>query len=113
MTALRPRLVHGFLETCLLAMLDERADYGLSLSQRLAEAGLQDIPGGTLYPALVRLENQGLVSVDRRASESGPPRKYFALTPEGRRMLVARREEWRHFTSTLGGLIDPARQGLR
>ena len=55
------RLLRGFLEPCLLSLLAEHADYGLSLAQRLAAAGLDEVPGGTLYPALMRLEKRGLV----------------------------------------------------
>ena len=50
------RLLRGFLEPCLLSLLAEHSDYGLSLAQRLAAAGLDEVPGGTLYPALMRLE---------------------------------------------------------
>ena len=42
------RLLRGFLEPCLLSLLAEHADYGLSLAQRLAAAGLDEVPGGTL-----------------------------------------------------------------
>lgn len=111
--SLRPRLVHGFLEVCLLSLLESGPDYGLSLSQRLAAAGLEDVPGGTLYPALLRLERRGWVVVSRRASDSGPPRKYFTLTPSGRAELSSRRVEWRTFVATLDGLIAPATQDSR
>ena len=55
--------LHGFLDLCLLSLLHEGPDYGFALAQRLTSAGLGEIPGGTLYPALVRLEQQGLVEV--------------------------------------------------
>ncbi len=113
MSPLRPRLVHGFLETCLLALLEQGPDYGLSLGQRLGEAGLEDLPGGTLYPALVRLEVRGLVEVERRASDTGPQRKYFSLTAAGHQELVARRAEWAEFTSTLTRIIEPRRAEAR
>lgn len=102
---MRPRLLHGFLETCLLALLEDAPDYGLSLGQRLADAGLGEIPGGTLYPALIRLERRELVRVTRRASDSGPLRKYFALSREGHAELAARRTEWATFSTVLTEVI--------
>lgn len=102
---LPPRMVHGFLQACLLALLEDGPDYGLSLGQRLADAGLEDIPGGTLYPALLRLEQQGLVTASRRESDSGPPRKYFTLNDAGRAELGRRRHEWAQFAAVLGGII--------
>ena len=50
------RLLRGFLEPCLLALLAPSPDYGLSLMRRLSAAGLEEVPGGSLYPALTRLE---------------------------------------------------------
>jgi len=100
------RLLRGFLEPCLLSLLAERADYGLSLSQRLTASGLEAIPGGTLYPAVMRLEKRGLVAVSWRPSTSGPARKYYELTETGRTELAARRTEWRTFSTAVGGLIE-------
>lgn len=98
--ASRPWL-HGLLELCLLGLLGAQRDYGLGLTSRLAEAGLGVVPGGTLYPALLRLETTGLVRSSREASTSGPPRKYFELTDEGRRALDDRRDEWREFSRSI------------
>lgn len=109
MPPVRPRLVHGFLEACLLSLLEEGPDYGLSLAQRLAQAGLGELPGGTLYPALVRLEARGLVLVERRPSDAGPPRKYFSITPDGIAELGERRQEWRDFASSLERIIEPGK----
>ena len=101
MNASTARLLRGFLEPCLLSLLAEQADYGLSLAQRLATAGLDEVPGGTLYPALMRLEKRGLVAVSWRPSTSGPARKYYELTE-----LAARQAEWRTFSTAVGGLIE-------
>ena len=97
------RLLRGFLEPCLLSLLAEHADYGLSLVQRL---GLDEVPGGTLYPALMRMEKRGLVAVSWRPSTSGPARKYYELTDTGRTELAARRTEWRTFSTAVGTLIE-------
>ena len=102
--ATRPWL-HGLLELCLLGLLGEQRDYGLSLTNRLAEAGLGDVPGGTLYPALLRLETTGLVRAQREPSTSGPPRKYFELTDKGRDALKGLRGEWRNFSRSINTVL--------
>jgi PadR family transcriptional regulator PadR len=96
----RPWL-HGLLELCLLGLLAEQRDYGLGLTHRLAEAGLGDVPGGTLYPALARLEANGMVASAPETSSSGPPRKYFELTRAGQEALDERRAEWRQFSRSI------------
>ncbi len=101
--------LHGFLELCLLSMLAERRDYGRGLSERLVVAGFDEIPGGTLYPALMRLEKRGLVAVSWRPSTSGPARKYYELTDAGHTELAARRAEWRTFSTAVGALIEGRR----
>lgn len=97
--------LHGLLEMCLLGMLAERRDYGLALAERLEEAGLGSVPGGTLYPALLRLETAGLVRAVREPSTAGPPRKYFEVTKEGRAVLALRRDEWRKFRQSIDTVL--------
>lgn len=102
--------LHGFLDLCLLAMLRERADYGYGLSQRLAAAGVADIPGGTLYPALMRLEQQGLAVPSWQPSESGPRRKCYAITPAGIEVLNEQAGEWRRFRDGVDSLVVTAQR---
>lgn len=101
--------LHGLLELSLLGLLGERRDYGLSLIARLEEAGLGTIPGGTLYPALLRLETTGLVATGREPSASGPPRKYFELTDQGRQALRDRTSEWEQFRGRIDAVLAGAR----
>lgn len=103
----RPWL-HGFLDLCLLAMLEERPDYGYGLAQRLSEAGVAEVPGGTLYPALLRLEQHGLAEPTWERSESGPRRKYYALTPTGRQALAEQASDWRRFRDGIDALVGAA-----
>ncbi|GAA0551505.1 PadR family transcriptional regulator [Paractinoplanes ferrugineus] len=98
-------MLHGFLDLCLLAMLREKPDYGYGLAQRLATAGVADVPGGTLYPALLRLEQQGLASPSWGPSESGPRRKYYAITDLGRTELAAQVTGWQRFRDGVDTLV--------
>jgi PadR family transcriptional regulator, regulatory protein PadR len=97
--------LHGLLEMCLLGMLDEQRDYGLALANRLEHAGLGSVPGGTLYPALLRLETAGLVRCVREPSTTGPPRKYFEVTAEGGSVLGQQRDEWREFSRSIDMIV--------
>ena len=98
--------LHGFLDLCLLSLLAEKRDYGRGLAERLALVGLDDVPGGTMYPALLRLEKQGLVVTDRVTSASGPPRKYYDLTPLGRTAMNERKDSWRDFRAAVDAVVD-------
>lgn len=102
----RHRWLHGFLDSCILGLLSSGRDYGRGLSERIAEAGVDEVPGGTLYPALLRLEKQGLVRTDKVLSTSGPPRKYYELTDLGRAMHGDRQVAWRTFRASMDLLIE-------
>jgi len=103
--------LHGFLELCLLSMLAERRDYGRGLSERLVVAGFDEIPGGTLYPALMRLEKQGLVEAEREVSAAGPPRRYFRLTDRGTHVLAEQQLAWPRFRKSVDSTVFPRRAG--
>ncbi len=71
--------------------------HGYGISQALVSAGLQPIRGAQLYPALVRLEDEGAIAAQWEQSESGPARKVYELTPAGRAQREQLRAEWRAF----------------
>jgi PadR family transcriptional regulator PadR len=91
--------LRGVLSLCVLGVLADGPTYGYAISQRLAAAGLGAVKGGTLYPLLTRLEQDGLVESDWRAGEAGPGRKYFTLTPTGRTALTTRSRDWDRFVA--------------
>ena len=100
-TPLRQQWLHGLLELCLLSLLAERRDYGRGLIERLSAAGFDEVPGGTLYPSLLRLEKQGFVQIERQSSASGPERKYYELTAAGREAAVERALAWSTFRAAV------------
>lgn len=102
--------IRGVLEPCLLALVATGDSYGYELASRLAAAGLGPVPGGSLYPALTRLEKQGLVSSRWRAGDGGPGRRYYRLTAAGQRQLATDIERWDSFAATVAGLL---RQGAK
>lgn len=94
-------LRRGTVVLAALASLGEPR-YGYALLEHLADAGI-DVEGNTLYPLLRRLEKQGLLTSEWNTDESRP-RKFYALTPEGRSVLTALTEEWSALTTALDTL---------
>lgn len=79
----------GLLELCILTALAEDERYGYELVKSLVAIPGLGVTEGTLYPLLSRLKAAGFVSSRLEESSSGPARKYYALTREGRRAMVA------------------------
>ena len=75
----------GVLELCILNALAARECYGYDLVKRLVKVSGLGVSEGTLYPLLSRLRVQGLVKTRLEESPEGPVRKYYALTPLGRK----------------------------
>jgi PadR family transcriptional regulator PadR len=90
------QLRKGALEHCVLALLAEEERYGYDLVTELSEAGLL-ASEGTIYPLLSRLRKEELVQTSWRESTSGPPRRYYALTAQGRSALHAFTRSWTEF----------------
>jgi PadR family transcriptional regulator PadR len=97
--------LRGVLEVCVLRVLADGETYGYAIASRLADGGLGVVKGGTLYPLLNRLESAELVTVQWRAGDGGPGRKYYLLTDEGHRELQSTARLWSLFTEVTGGFI--------
>lgn len=104
--------LRGALHLCVLHVISSGPTYGYAIAAALADAGLGTVKGGTLYPLLGRLEESGLVSVEWRAGDGGPGRKFYALTPAGEEEHRARVEAWLAFTTVTTSFVsfvhDPA-----
>lgn len=104
--------LRGALGVCVLHVIADGPTYGYAVASALAAAGLGTIKGGTLYPLLGRLEEAGLVSVEWRAGDGGPGRKFYALTPAGREEHRRQAEHWRAFADlTTSFISSPAHAG--
>lgn len=94
----------------ILGVLESAPRHGYGVSAALVDVGLQPIKGAQLYPALVKLENDGYIVAEWEQSESGPARKVYELTDAGRAELARLREEWSVFTAAAAALgAAPAR----
>jgi PadR family transcriptional regulator PadR len=79
----KAQLRKGILEFCVLALLQKEEAYPSDLLNALKDAELIVVEG-TLYPLLSRLKNAGILTYRWEESKSGPPRKYYSLTEQGR-----------------------------
>ncbi len=80
-------MLKGILEGIVLAILAARPAYGYEITAWLRDRGFADIAEGTVYALLVRIEQRGLVDVEKVPSEKGPPRKVYSLNDDGRASL--------------------------
>ena len=81
------QMLKGTLEGCVLAVISKSETYGYEISRQLEEYGFGTIAEGTVYPLLLRLEKNGLITAIYRQSELGPKRKYYSLTEAGRQEM--------------------------
>ncbi|RJS23249.1 PadR family transcriptional regulator [Corallococcus sp. H22C18031201] len=87
-------MLKGILEGIVLALLSLRPAYGYEITARLKELGFSDIAEGTVYALLVRVEQRGLVDVEKVPSEKGPPRKVYSLNTQGQEYLEEFWKTW-------------------
>src|SRR5882724_6838889 len=99
----------GTLPTLILETLVRESSHGYRIAQRIKERsqGVLDFKEGTLYPALHKLENQGLVE-SYEAVESGRTRRYYRITESGRKTLVKDRAEWRDLSRAMATILGEA-----
>jgi PadR family transcriptional regulator, regulatory protein PadR len=105
-----PQVLKGHLDMLLLASLEHGPRHGYAVRQALsAGSGAHfDLPTGTIYPALRRLEAAGLVK-GTWSQAAGRRRRTYELTPAGRRRLAGDRAAWRDFAAAVSAILEPAR----
>lgn len=104
---MKSQALHGHLDALLLAVLEAGALHGYAIIEalRARSGGSLDLPTGTVYPALRRLERAGYVD-SSWSTVSGRERRTYQLTGAGRQALVADRASWHEFSSTIGRFLD-------
>ena len=100
-------MLKGHLDNILLATLESGPAHGYAIieSIRRRSGGHFDLPEGTIYPALHRLELAGLLSSEWVSPSAGRKRREYALTPEGRGALGSRRQGWESFSGAVNALM--------
>jgi transcriptional regulator len=104
-------MLKGHLDMIVLAALAAGPAHGYAVIEEIKRRSGQafDLPEGTVYPALHRLEEAGLLSSRWVTAESGRRRRVYALTRRGERALDDQRAVWRKFSLAIGGLLGSAR----
>ncbi len=100
------QLRRGALEYCVLALLAGEERYGFDIVRTLGSTDGLVTGEGTLYPLLSRLKKDGRVDTTWRDSDAGPPRKYYAITSEGRRALADFTAEWHRFRDAVDDILS-------
>lgn len=99
-------MLKGTLESCILKVISYEETYGYEISQQLNEYGFSNISEGTIYPLLLRLEKNGLITATYRESPLGPKRKYFSISEAGNTELKAFSKHWKELESAVNGLFS-------
>ncbi len=97
-------MLKGVLEGCVLEIISREPTYGYEITRRLNALGFADVVEGTVYTILLRLEKNKLVDLEKRPSDMGPPRKFYALSAVGRQELRRFWEKWEFVASKINGL---------
>src|SRR5580693_222245 len=105
-SALNPKsdLPQGTLDLLMLKVIALGPVHGYAIAQRLEQVsrGVVQVPEGSLYPALHRLENRGLLAADWKATETGREAKFYKLTRKGRKQLEAEAASWQRLIDAIG-----------
>lgn len=104
---MKAEVLKGHLDGLLLAIVDSGAQHGYAIREalRVASAGQFDLPTGTIYPALYRLERAGLITGQWTEPGERRQRRYYELTPAGRRALVDQRDSWQEFATAVSAVL--------
>lgn len=99
-------MLKGSLEGCVLEIIGRGTTYGYEIASSLRKLGFTDVVEGTVYTILVRLEKNQLVSIDKKPSDMGPPRKFYSLTKAGSEELRNFWAKWDFVSSKINGLKE-------
>lgn len=102
-------MLKGILEGCILKVINHQETYGYEISQELQNYGFSNISEGTIYPLLLRLEKNGMVTAQYRKSSLGPKRKYFSISPLGKEELDTFCSNWAELESAVNILLQDGR----
>ncbi len=94
----------GVLEFCILAIVSKKDCYASDIIATMKDKNLIVVEG-TLYPLLTRQKNAGLLSYRWEESKQGPPRKYYALTDEGKAYMAELKNSWKDLVDSVNSII--------
>jgi PadR family transcriptional regulator, regulatory protein PadR len=100
----------GTVGVLLLSLLSERPMYAYEMLEEAARRSARtfELKEGTVYPALHQMARAGLVRATWRDSPAGRPRKYYTLTPKGRRQAESKRRQWATISAAMRAIVGDA-----
>ncbi len=100
-------LPQGTLDLLILKVVGLGATHGYAIAQRLQQVSrdVVQVPQGSLYPALHRLENRGLLAADWKETGTGREAKYYRLTKKGRAQLETETASWKRLSGAVGLIL--------
>ena len=106
-------MLKGHLDMIVLAALAPGPAHGYAVIEQIRRrsAGAFDLPEGTIYPVLHRLEQAGLLAGRWMTADSGRRRRVYAMTRRGERALAEQRALWQQFAAAIGSLFKGPRSG--
>ena len=107
MTQHESDVLRGTLDLLILKMLSVGDMHGWGISERIQthSRGLLDVNQGSLYPALQRLEQRGLITSEWQVTEKGRRAKYYRLTAQGRRAVGVETGNWRRYVQAVEHIL--------
>lgn len=99
------QMLKGILDGCLLAIIKEKEVYGYELAEKLGEHGFDSFSEGTIYPLLMRMQKEQLLSSTLKKSTAGPKRKYYSLTEKGEQELEMFINRWDHLQTNVNHIL--------
>lgn len=112
---LKSDLPQGTLDLLILKAVAVEPIHGYAIAQRLEQVsrGVVQVPEGSLYPALHRLENRGVLAADWKKTETGREAKFYKLTRRGRKQLETEAASWQRLIEAVGLILGMAEGGAQ
>jgi transcriptional regulator len=113
MTPSKSDLPQGTLDLLILKVVTLGPVHGYAVAQRLEQVsrGVVQVPEGSLYPALHRLENRGLLAADWKKTETGREAKFYRLTRKGHKQLATEAADWQRLIDAVALILGMAADG--
>ena len=100
------QMLKGMLEGCILEIINMQETYAYEISEKLNKYGFGEISEGTIYPIILRLQKNEMISATLKDSSTGPKRKYYSLTSRGKEALIEFKDNWKELNYAVNNLLQ-------
>lgn len=98
-------MLKGIIDGCILSIIKNKEVYGYELAEKLDKYGFEDFSEGTIYPLLIRMQKEELVTSRLKKSTAGPKRKYYSLTEKGEDELERFTVRWHKLEDNVNNVL--------